>query len=100
MFLRNRTSLSVIVCTGAFPRWAGSCVRRYVVGPQLGTEGESHMRFIFGLIIGVLLTVGGAYVADSMSGAAAKPMVNWDVVQKNLDNVTALAREGWRKIAG
>jgi hypothetical protein len=58
------------------------------------------MRFIFGLIIGGALTVGGAYVADSMSGAEAKPMVNWDVVAKNFDSVTALAREGWRKIAG
>ena len=58
------------------------------------------MRFIFGLIIGGLLTVGGAYVIDSMSGAAAKPMVNWDVVAKNLDSVTTLAREGWKKIAG
>jgi hypothetical protein len=58
------------------------------------------MRFIFGLIIGGMLTVGGAYVLDSTAGAAAKPMVNWDVVAKNLDSVTTLAREGWRKIAG
>jgi hypothetical protein len=58
------------------------------------------MRFIFGLIIGGLLTVGGAYVVDQTSGAAAKPMVNWDVVQKNLDSVTTLAREGWKKITG
>jgi hypothetical protein len=58
------------------------------------------MRFFFGLIIGGLLTVGGAYVVDNMSAAGAKPMVNWDVVAKNLDSVTALAREGWKKIAG
>jgi hypothetical protein len=60
------------------------------------------MRFIFGLIIGGLLTVGGAYVADSMSSSAAgsRPMVNWDVVAKNLDSVTALAREGWKKLVG
>ncbi|HEY1365102.1 MAG TPA: hypothetical protein VGF60_22855 [Xanthobacteraceae bacterium] len=60
------------------------------------------MRFIFGLIVGCLLTVGGAYVADSTSSSAAgaKPMVNWDVVAKNLDSVTALAKEGWKKITG
>jgi hypothetical protein len=65
------------------------------------------MRFIFGLIVGCLLTVGGAYVADSMSppaGQQAKPMVNWDVVAKNLDSVTTsvttMAREGWKKIVG
>ena len=75
-------------------------VVEYVLGPHRAREGESHMRFIFGLIIGGLLTVGGAYLVDSMSDATAKPMVNWDVVQKNLDNETALAREGWRKIAG
>jgi len=60
------------------------------------------MHFIFGLIIGCLLTVGTAYVADTMSSstAGAKPMVNWDVVAKNLDHVSTLAREGWKKIAG
>jgi hypothetical protein len=59
------------------------------------------MRFIFGLIVGCLLTIGGAYVVDTMSSpAAGGKMVNWDVVAKNLDNVTALAKEGWKKIAG
>jgi hypothetical protein len=57
------------------------------------------MRFIFGMIIGALLTVGGAYVVDRTSGVA-EPMVNWSVVAKNLDSVSALAREGWKKIAG
>lgn len=57
------------------------------------------MRFIFGLIIGCLLTVGTAYVADKVSSTPdAKPMVNWDVVAKNWDHVTSLAREGWKKI--
>jgi len=59
------------------------------------------MRFILGIIIGCALTVGGAYVADSMSSpTAGGKMVNWDVVAKNLDTVTTLAREGWKKIAG
>ena len=58
------------------------------------------MRFIFGLIIGCLLTVGGAYVSDKVSSSTpdAKPMVNWDVVAKNWDRVTTLARESWKKI--
>ena len=51
------------------------------------------------LLLGVV--GGGAYVADTVSTAGAKPvMVNWDVVAKNLDSVTTLAREGWKKIAG
>ncbi len=60
------------------------------------------MRFIFGLIIGCALTVGGVYVADTVSPptAGAKPMVNWDVVAKNLGTVTSLAREGWKRITG
>ena len=59
------------------------------------------MRFILGIIIGGVLTIGGAYVADRLSAAAAQPvMVNWDVVAKNLDSVTTRAREGWKKIVG
>jgi hypothetical protein len=59
------------------------------------------MRFILGIIIGCALTIGGAYVADRLSAAAAQPvMVNWDVVAKNFDSVTTRAREGWKKIVG
>ncbi len=59
------------------------------------------MRLIVGIIIGCALTVGGAYIADTVSAAGANPvMVNWDVVAKNLDSVTTLARAGWKRIAG
>ena len=59
------------------------------------------MRVFLGLIIGVALTNGGAYLIDNMnSGPTARPMVNWDVVAKNIDGVVALARDGWKKIAG
>ena len=59
------------------------------------------MRFILGILIGCALTVGGAYVVDRISVAAAQPvMVNWDVVAKNLDSATTLARASWKKIAG
>jgi hypothetical protein len=59
------------------------------------------MRFILGIIIGCVLTIGGGYVADRLSAAAAQPvMVNWEVVAKNLDTVTTRAREGWKKIVG
>jgi hypothetical protein len=59
------------------------------------------MRVFLGLILGVALTIGGAYLIDNMSGGpGARPMVNWDVVAKNIDGVVALARDGWKKIAG
>jgi len=35
------------------------------------------MRFIFGLIVGVVLTVGGAAIHDKMEAGASKPLVNW-----------------------
>ena len=64
-------------------------------------HGGDSMRLIVGIIIGCALTVGGAYIADTVSAAGAKPvMVNWDVVAKNLDSVTTLARAGWKRIAG
>jgi len=56
------------------------------------------MRLILGIIIGCALTIGGAYVADRSWNA--HPMVNWDVVGKNVDSLTAPARDGWKKITG
>ncbi len=56
------------------------------------------MRLFVGIILGALLTIGGTYVADRSAGA--RPMVNWDVVSQNVDGVTALARDTWKKIAG
>ena len=60
------------------------------------------MRLLFGIILGVALTVGSAYVADQSNGRAAdtRPMVNWDVVAKNVDQLTTMARDGWRRIVG
>jgi hypothetical protein len=59
------------------------------------------MRMFFGLILGCALTLGGLYVADSVTaGPSVRPMVNWDVVAKNIDVVVAMAKDGWKKITG
>jgi hypothetical protein len=58
------------------------------------------MRTFFGIILGIALTVGGAYVADSMAGTGAARMVNWDVVSKNVDDVKNAVRDGWKKLTG
>ncbi len=63
------------------------------------------MRLLLGMILGVALTVGGAYVSDTASkptGSSidARPMVNWDVVGKNFDSVTAMIKQGWNKLTG
>lgn|SRR5262245_4142488 len=78
----------------------GAAFKAYRWPPKSG-KGDKYMRFIFGIIIGCALTVGVAYITDVTSGSpSAKPMVNWDVVAQHVDAVTALAREGWKKIAG
>jgi hypothetical protein len=58
------------------------------------------MRLFLGIIIGCVLTIGGTYVADKAAAAGAQPMVNWDVVGKNVNSLTGLARDGWKKITG
>lgn len=55
------------------------------------------MQVIFGFIIGVVVTIAGAYAYDSSTGRAANglsitsaagqaPMVNWDVVSNDWHN--------------
>ena len=60
------------------------------------------MRLILGIILGAAITIGGAYVSDSTSKSApdARPMVNWDVVAKNFDAVSAMVKSGWTKLTG
>jgi hypothetical protein len=58
------------------------------------------MRLILGIIIGGALTIGGAYVADKTAASGPQPMVNWDVVGKNVNSLTGMARDGWKKITG
>ncbi|MDP2411862.1 MAG: hypothetical protein Q8M26_16450 [Pseudolabrys sp.] len=58
------------------------------------------MRLLFGIIIGGLLTVGGAYVYDSNNvrmattapTTAERTLVNWDVVGTKWDELTQRAR--------
>ena len=63
------------------------------------------MRLLLGMILGAALTIGGAYVSDTASKSTgssidARPMVNWDVVGKNFDSVTAMIKQGWNKLTG
>jgi hypothetical protein len=63
------------------------------------------MRLLFGIILGVALTIGGAYVVDTTSKPAnstveQRPMVNWDVVGRNFDSLTAMIKQGWTKLTG
>ena len=70
------------------------------------------MRLLLGVILGVCLTVGGAYLYDSRNaldattttGAAAatapRPMVNWDIVSVKWDHLTVRARAEWNRLTG
>ncbi len=64
------------------------------------------MRLIFGIILGALLTIGCAYISDTMrpmagpDGAVVKPMVNWDVVQEKFKSASASVQDGWTRITG
>jgi hypothetical protein len=80
------------------------------------------MRFFLGVILGILLTVGGAYTYDTVTSRSAnappatatatsaddqRPMVNWDVVSKDLDDLRgALVEVGnrvqqeWKRLTG
>jgi hypothetical protein len=54
------------------------------------------MRFLLGMIIGALLTVGAAYVADSRADPLqGGRMVNWDVVGQRLGDLTTDLRAMW-----
>jgi len=54
------------------------------------------MRFLLGMIIGALLTVGAAYVADSrVDPLQGGRMVNWDVVGQKLGDLTADLKTMW-----
>ena len=63
------------------------------------------MKFLFGMIVGALLTVLGTYIADSRFATVdQRRMVNWDVVGQRLDTLTADAQSVWndftREITG
>ena len=63
------------------------------------------MRLLFGIILGVVLTIGGAYLYDSHNAtnattSAQRPMVNWDIVNTNWQHLTDRARSEWNRVAG
>ncbi len=64
------------------------------------------MRFALGLIVGIVLTIGSAYIADALHTApgpderAAPRMVNWGVVNDNLKDLSTSVQNGWSRLTG
>jgi hypothetical protein len=71
------------------------------------------MRLILGILIGIGITLGAAYVHDmNLPGAppgspdasqaapdtAGRPVVNWDVLSAITRDVTAFVRAQWSKL--
>jgi hypothetical protein len=67
------------------------------------------MRVLFGIILGVFLTIGFAYVYDAsttlpseptaQTSLEQRPMVNWDVVSGKWHGWSTSARNTWNKLA-
>jgi hypothetical protein len=67
------------------------------------------MRVLLGMIIGAAVTIGGAYMHDSLYASVSseppavtgeRPMVNWDVAGAFARRASAAAREQWNKLSG
>ena len=64
------------------------------------------MRLLLGIVLGGVLTVGGAYLYDTHHAAAAlnapasaqRPLVNWDVVATRWGRLTDRARAEWNRL--
>lgn len=64
------------------------------------------MRLLVGIILGVALTIGAAYVYDSRQTSEAangvagvsRTLVNWDVLNTELDHLGARARAEWNRL--
>jgi hypothetical protein len=63
---------------------------------------------LLGIILGAILTMGGAYLYDSHNAlananaqpTAQRPLVNWDVVNVKWERLTERARSEWNRVAG
>jgi hypothetical protein len=53
---------------------------------------------IFGVLVGIALTVGVAYALDYTQGPVVGHLVNWDVVQRRLKVLYANLQAGWSKL--
>jgi hypothetical protein len=68
------------------------------------------MRLLFGMVLGAALTIGLAYVHDSMyaplpsssspppAASEPRPLVNWDVAGTLAHRLSAAARAQWERL--
>jgi hypothetical protein len=57
------------------------------------------MRSIIAFLLGIVVTVGAAYVRDSSTaGSTTKPIVNWDQLGDVTHDAIDAARNQWNKL--
>ena len=62
------------------------------------------MNLLFGIGVGILLTIGTAFMADAFvtSGATAEncseQIVNWDIAKERLHETTSSIATGWDRL--
>jgi hypothetical protein len=62
------------------------------------------MNFLLGIIVGVVLTVGSAFIADSFvtgdvqTDTTPRQIVNWDFAKERLHDSTTSIRVGWNRL--
>ena len=61
------------------------------------------MNLLLGIVVGVLLTIGTAFIADAFTTAevtsetCSKQIVNWDIAKERLHETTASIETGWHR---
>jgi hypothetical protein len=56
------------------------------------------MHVVFGIILGILLTIGLAYFVDSRRPGDGRPLVNWDEVNIRVRNISAAVQSAWGRL--
>jgi hypothetical protein len=64
------------------------------------------MNLLFGIVVGILLTIGTAFMADAFATSdvttetCSKQIVNWDVAKQRLHETTTSIATGWNRLKG
>jgi len=62
------------------------------------------MNLLAGIVVGILLTIGTAFVADAFTTSdvtaenCSKQIVNWDIAKDRLHETTASIATGWDRL--
>jgi hypothetical protein len=100
---RNRFEIQAAEPISATPRSGRGDEARFF--------GENSMRVLFGIILGVALTVSVAFISDTWSAGPTttgsssatlehRQMVNWDVVGDNMRIARERLHAAWNKLSG